>query len=69
MSDDIVSFSVVWAIAIQHKVNGIIVLKICHAAILSSLLMYGLMFKSMRLSGVLGRVSVAALVKGIAFVG
>ncbi len=52
----------------QHKVKGAIVLMICQVAILSSLLMYGLMFKSMRLSGVVDRVLVAALVKGIAFV-
>lgn len=68
MSDSIVSFSVILAIAIQHKVKGAIVLMICQVAILSSLLMYGLMFKSMRLSGVFDRVLVAALVKGIAFV-
>ena len=68
MSDSIVSFSVTLAIAMQHKVKGAIVLMICQAAILSSLLMYGLMFKSMRLSGVVDRVLVAALVKGIAFV-
>lgn len=68
MSDSIVSFSVTLAIAIQHKVKGAIVLMICQVAILSSLLMYGLMFKSMRLSGVFDRVLVAALVKGIAFV-
>ena len=68
MSDGIVSFSVVLTIAMQHKVKGAIVLMICQAAILSSLLMYGLMFKSMRLSGVVDRVLVTALVKGIAFV-
>jgi len=68
MSDSIVSFSVTLAIAMQHKVKGAIVLMICQVAILSSLLMYGLMFKSMRLSGVFDRVLVAALVKGIAFV-
>lgn len=68
MSDSIVSFSVTLAIAIQHKVKGAIVLMICQVAILSSLLMYGFMFKSMRLSGVVDRVLVAALVKGIAFV-
>lgn len=68
MSDSIVSFSVTLAIAMQHKVKGAIVLMICQVAILSSLLMYGLMFKSMRLSGVVDRVLVAALVKGIAFV-
>jgi hypothetical protein len=68
MSDSNVSFSVTLAIAMQHKVKGAIVLMICQVAILSSLLMYGLMFKSMRLSGVVDRVLVAALVKGIAFV-
>lgn len=68
MSDGNVSFSVTLAIAMQHKVKGTIVLMICQVAILSSLLMYGLMFKSMRLSGVFDRVLVAALVKGIAFV-
>ena len=68
MSDNIVSFSVTLVIAMQHKVKGAIVLMICQVAILSSLLMYGLMFKSMRLSGVVDRVLVAALVKGIAFV-
>jgi hypothetical protein len=68
MSDNIVSFSVTLVIAMQHKVKGAIVLMICQVAILSSLLMYGLMFKSIRLSGVVDRVLVAALVKGIAFV-
>ena len=67
MSDSIDAFSVTLAIAIQHKVKGAIVLMICQAAILSSLLMYGLMFKSTRLSGVVERVLAAALVNGIVF--
>ena len=55
-------------IAIEHSINGIIVLKICQAATPSSLSMSGLIFISMRLRTLGDRVEVAELVKGLSSV-
>lgn len=69
ISDNEFACTVVLAIAMQHKNNGIIVLAICQIAILLSLAMYGLRLKSMRLSGVGGKALAVALVKKMLVVG